>query len=40
MIEVLKEEIEYEGVSVVIPSRECIQTVKRSKKEIKQEVKV
>lgn len=35
MIEVLKEEIEYEGVSVVIPSRECIQTVARSKKEKK-----
>ena len=32
MIEVLKEEIEYEGVSVVIPSRECIQTVTRAKR--------
>jgi indolepyruvate ferredoxin oxidoreductase alpha subunit len=35
MIEVLKEEIEHDGVSVVIPSRECIQTVKKSKKEKK-----
>ena len=40
VIKVLKEEIEYEGVSVVIPRRECIVTVKRSKKEIKQKVKV
>jgi indolepyruvate ferredoxin oxidoreductase alpha subunit len=40
VIEVLKEEIEYEGVSVVIPSRECIQTIKKSKKDIKQKVKV
>jgi len=39
VIEVLKEEIDYEGVSVVIPRRECIVTVKRSKKEIKQKVK-
>lgn len=35
VIEVLKEEIDYEGVSVVIPRRECIQTVKVSKKEKK-----
>ena len=40
VVKVLKEEIEYEGVSVVIPSRECIQTIKKSKKEIKQKVKV
>jgi len=39
VIEILKEEIEYEGVSVVIPRRECIVTVKRSKKEKKVEVK-
>ena len=35
MIEVIKEEIGYEGVSVIIPRRECIQTVTRSKKEKK-----
>jgi indolepyruvate ferredoxin oxidoreductase alpha subunit len=35
MIEVIKEEIDYEGVSVIIPRRECIQTVTRSKKEQK-----
>jgi indolepyruvate ferredoxin oxidoreductase alpha subunit len=35
VIEVLKEEIAYEGVSVVIPRRECIQTVTKSKKEQK-----
>jgi len=28
----------YEGVSVVIPRRECIQTLSRSKKEIKVKV--
>jgi indolepyruvate ferredoxin oxidoreductase alpha subunit len=33
MIDVIKEEINYEGVSVIIPRRECIQTVTRSKKE-------
>lgn len=38
MIKILKEEFEYEGVSVVIPSRECIQTITKSKKE--QKVKV
>lgn len=35
MIEIIKEEIDYEGVSVIIPRRECIQTVTRSKKEKK-----
>jgi indolepyruvate ferredoxin oxidoreductase alpha subunit len=35
VIDVLKEEIAYEGVSVVIPRRECIQTVTRSKKDKK-----
>jgi indolepyruvate ferredoxin oxidoreductase alpha subunit len=33
MVKVLREEMLYEGVSVVIPRRECIQTVGRSKKE-------
>jgi len=35
MVNVLREELIYEGVSVVIPRRECIQTVTRSKKESK-----
>jgi indolepyruvate ferredoxin oxidoreductase, alpha subunit len=35
MIDVIKEEIDYKGVSVIIPRRECIQTVTRSKKEQK-----
>ncbi len=38
MVKVLREEMLYEGVSVVIPRRECIQTIARSKKE--QAVKV
>ncbi len=29
---ILREEIEYEGLSVIIPRRECIQTMKKSKK--------
>lgn len=29
--QVIKEEIEYKGVSVIIPRRECIQTLKRNK---------
>ena len=29
---ILREEIEYNGVSVVIPRRECIQTAKRHAK--------
>jgi indolepyruvate ferredoxin oxidoreductase alpha subunit len=28
----IKEEIEYNGVSVIIPRRECMQTIKRHKK--------
>ncbi len=32
MTAVIKEEIEYNGVSVIIPRRECIQTLKRKKK--------
>lgn len=32
MKEMLREEIEYNGVSVIIPRRECIQTLKRSRK--------
>jgi indolepyruvate ferredoxin oxidoreductase alpha subunit len=32
MVNVLREEMLYEGVSVVIPRRECIQTLGRSKK--------
>ena len=35
MVKVLREEMVYEGVSVIIPRRECIQTLSRSKKEIK-----
>lgn len=38
MVKVLREEMLYEGVSVVIPRRECIQTASRSKRE--QKVKV
>ncbi len=38
MVKVLREEMVYEGVSVIIPRRECIQTIGRSKKE--QKVKV
>jgi len=38
MVKVLREEMLYEGVSVVIPRRECIQTLGRSKKEIKVKV--
>jgi indolepyruvate ferredoxin oxidoreductase alpha subunit len=32
MVQVMKEELAYSGVSVVIPCRECIQTLKRKKK--------
>ena len=38
MVKVLREEMLYEGVSVVIPRRECIQTLARSKKEVKVKV--
>lgn len=38
MVKVLREEMLYEGVSVIIPRRECIQTLARSKKEIKVKV--
>jgi indolepyruvate ferredoxin oxidoreductase alpha subunit len=31
MKRIIKEEIEYEGISVIIPCRECIQTLKRKK---------
>jgi len=31
MKRILREEIEYQGVSVIIPIRECIQTLKRKK---------
>jgi indolepyruvate ferredoxin oxidoreductase alpha subunit len=33
MVKVLREELVYEGVSVIIPRRECIQTIPKSKKE-------
>ena len=33
---VMRQEIEYKGVSVIIPQRECIQTFKRHAKERKQ----
>lgn len=32
MTQVIREEIEYKGVSVIIPRRECLQTLKRKKK--------
>ncbi len=35
MVKVLREEMLYKGVSVIIPRRECIQTLSRSKKEQK-----
>lgn len=35
MVKVIREELLYDGVSVIIPRRECIQTVTRSKKEQK-----
>ncbi|MGQ9798390.1 MAG: thiamine pyrophosphate-dependent enzyme [Ignavibacterium sp.] len=38
MVEVIREELLYDGVSVIIPRRECIQTATRNKKE--QKVKV
>ncbi len=31
-VEIFREEIEYDGVSVIIPRRECIQTLKRKKR--------
>jgi indolepyruvate ferredoxin oxidoreductase alpha subunit len=34
--QVIKEEIEYKGVSVIIPRRECIQTFARHARERKQ----
>ena len=33
MKQVIREEIEYNGVSVIIPRRECLQTLKRKKKQ-------
>lgn len=35
MVDILKEELEYKGVSVIIAERECIQTVTRKKKTVK-----
>ncbi|MEA3496601.1 MAG: thiamine pyrophosphate-dependent enzyme [Bacteroidota bacterium] len=35
-VKVIKEELEYNGVSVVIPRRECVQTIARRNKLIKQ----
>jgi indolepyruvate ferredoxin oxidoreductase alpha subunit len=32
MKQIIREEIEYKGVSVLIPRRECIQTLTRKKK--------
>jgi len=32
MVQIYKEEIAYEGVSVVIPKRECVQTLKKKHK--------
>jgi indolepyruvate ferredoxin oxidoreductase alpha subunit len=39
-VEIYKKELEYEGVSVIIPRRECIQTLGRHKKEQKAKEKV
>ncbi len=33
MVKIMKEELEYNGVSVIIPRRECIQTMGRKKRE-------
>jgi indolepyruvate ferredoxin oxidoreductase alpha subunit len=33
MVQIFKEELAYTGVSVVIPRRECIQTLARKKRE-------
>jgi indolepyruvate ferredoxin oxidoreductase alpha subunit len=40
IVDVLNEEIQYEGVSVIIPSRECVQTLTRKKKEMKEKLKI
>jgi indolepyruvate ferredoxin oxidoreductase alpha subunit len=40
IVDVFNEEIKYEGVSVVIPCRECVQTLSRKKKETKEKTKV
>ncbi|KAA0237375.1 MAG: indolepyruvate ferredoxin oxidoreductase, partial [Chlorobiota bacterium] len=41
MVKVLREELMYEGVSVIIPKRECIvQSVAKSKKEVRTKVEV
>jgi indolepyruvate ferredoxin oxidoreductase alpha subunit len=32
LVKIIREEIEYQGVSVIIPQRECIQTARRKKK--------
>lgn len=31
-VSIIKEELEYDGVSVIIPTRECVQTLRRKKK--------
>ena len=36
MKQIIREEIEYRGVSVIIPRRECIQTARRHNKQKKQ----
>jgi indolepyruvate ferredoxin oxidoreductase alpha subunit len=38
MVKVLREELIYDGVSVIIPRRECIQTAPKSRKEAKVKV--
>jgi indolepyruvate ferredoxin oxidoreductase alpha subunit len=40
IVDVLNEEIQYEGVSVVIPCRECVQTLTKKKKETKEKAKI
>ena len=38
MVKVLREELVFDGVSVIIPRRECIQTAPKSRKEAKVKV--
>lgn len=39
-LSIMKDEINYNGVSVIIPRRECIQTVTRRMKEVKKQSKI
>jgi indolepyruvate ferredoxin oxidoreductase alpha subunit len=31
-VQIMKEELAYEGISVIVPTRECIQTIGKRKK--------